>query len=119
MKNKKELNLKDFMTNSWIRVKLLILTKLLDVKYPAKINIEEGLNQDNYNFNNKTGKYKLLKDIEIAKINDLLYTEKTKIIINGNLFYHFNHQMDFITVSTKVYCLSGHIIYELSCYLST
>lgn len=91
MENKKELDLKDFMTNSWIRVKLLILTKLLDVKYPAKINIiEEGLDQDNnYNANNETGKYKykLLKDIEFAKINDLLYTEKTQIIINGNLLY--------------------------------
>lgn len=79
------------MANSWIRVKLLILTKLLDVKYPAKLNIiEEGQNQDN-NSNNKTRKSKLLKDIEIAKINDLLYTETTKILINGNLLCLYNH----------------------------
>ncbi|VVC40513.1 Mannose-6-phosphate receptor binding domain,Low-density lipoprotein (LDL) receptor class A repeat,EF-Hand [Cinara cedri] len=84
MENKKEMDLKDFMTNSWSRVKLLILAKLRDVKYPAKINIlEEGLNKyNNYNVNNETGKHKLLKDIEMAKINDLLYTEKTKILIN-------------------------------------
>lgn len=83
MENKKEFDLKDFMSNGWNRVNLLIFTKSFDKKqHLAKRNVKkEILNQD---FNhNETEKYNI-EDIEAVRINTLLYTEKTKIIINGN-----------------------------------
>lgn len=92
MENKKEFDLKDFISSGWNRVNLLIFTKSLDEKqHLPKKNVEkEILNQDfNHNSENETEKYNI-EDIEAIKINKLLYTEKTKIIINGNLLYLYN-----------------------------
>lgn len=84
MENKKEFDLKDFMANGWNRVNLLIFTKSFDEKqHLAKRKIKkEILNQDfNHSSDNETEKYNI-EDIEAIRINKLLYTEKTKIIIN-------------------------------------
>lgn len=92
MENKKEFNLKDFISNGWNRVNLLIFTKSFDEKqHLNKKNIKkEFLNQDfNYNSENETEIYNI-EDIEAVRINKLLYTEKTKIIIDGNLLYLYN-----------------------------
>jgi len=89
MENKKEIGLKDFMSNGWNHVNLLTFTKSFDEKqHLAKRNvIKEILNQDfNHSSANETEKYNI-EDIEAVRINKLLYTEKTKIIINGNLLY--------------------------------
>lgn len=83
MENKKEFDLKDFMSNGWNRVNLLIFTKSFDDK--PHLAIKEVLNQDfNHNYDNENEKYNV-EDIEALRINKLLYSEKTKIIINGNL----------------------------------
>lgn len=92
MENKKELDLKDFVSNGWNRVNLLIFTKSFDEKqHLTKKNVKkEILNQDfNRNSENETEKYNI-EDIEAIKINELLYTEKTKILIDGNLLYLYN-----------------------------
>jgi len=92
MENKKEFDIKDFMSNGWNRVSLLIFTKSFDEKQhlDKKYTKKEFLNQDfNYNSENETEKYNI-EDIEAVRINKLLYTEKTKIIIDGNLFYLYN-----------------------------
>jgi len=92
MENKKELDLKDFVSNGWNRVNLLIFTKSIDEKqHITEENVKrETLNQDfNRNSNNEPEKYNI-KDIEAVKINELLYNEKTKIIIDGNLLYLYN-----------------------------
>ncbi|KAL5243101.1 hypothetical protein ACI65C_010511 [Semiaphis heraclei] len=84
MENKKELDLKDFVSNGWNRVNLLIFTKSFDEKqHLTKKNVKkEILNQDfNRNSENETEKYNI-EDIEAIKINELLYTEKTKILID-------------------------------------
>ncbi|CAH1721130.1 unnamed protein product [Aphis gossypii] len=84
MENKKEFDLKDFLSNGWNRVNLLIFTKSFDEKqHLDKKNIKkEFLNQDfNYNSVNETEIYNI-EDIEAVRLNKLLYTEKTKIIID-------------------------------------
>jgi len=89
MENKKELDLKDFVSNGWNRLNLLIFTKSFDEKqHLTKKNVKkEILNQDSNRISkNGTEKY----NIEVVKINELLYTEKTKIIIDGNLLYLYN-----------------------------
>lgn len=49
MENKKELDLKDFMSNGWNRVKPLIFTRYIAIEHnPDKINIKQkDLNQGN------------------------------------------------------------------------
>lgn len=97
MENKKELDLKDFVSNGWNRVNLLIFTKSFDKKqHLTKKNVKkEILNQDfNRNSENETEKY-IIEVIEAIKMNELLYTEKTKIIIDGNLLYLYNLQIIF------------------------
>lgn len=91
MENKKEFDLKDFLSNGWNRVNLLIFTKSFDEKQHLVKNVKkEILNQDfNHNSNNEIEKYNI-EDIEAVRINKLLYTEKTKIIIDGNLLYLYN-----------------------------
>lgn len=87
MENRKEFDLRDFMSNGWNRVSLLIFSNSFEEKqHLAKINVKkEILNQDfNHNSKSETEKYNI-EDIEAVRINKLLYTEKTKIIINGNL----------------------------------
>lgn len=73
MEGKKIMDIKDFISNGWKRVKLLTFTKLNNLNHP-----ERNLNQDNNNI-----------DDEVLRIIQLLYTEKTKIIIDGNLFYMY------------------------------
>lgn len=73
MEGKKIMDIKDFISNGWKRVKLLTFTKLNSLNHP-----ERNLNQDNNNI-----------DDEVLRIIQLLYTEKTKIIIDGNLFYMY------------------------------
>ncbi|XP_025192707.1 glucosidase 2 subunit beta-like, partial [Melanaphis sacchari] len=84
MENKKEFDIKDFMSNGWNRLSLLIFTKSFDEKqHVDKKNVKkEFLNQDfNYKSENEIEKYNI-EDIEAVRINILLYTEKTKIIID-------------------------------------
>ncbi|XP_026820102.1 glucosidase 2 subunit beta-like [Rhopalosiphum maidis] len=90
MENKKEFEVKDFMSNGWNRVSLLIFIKSFDEKQhlDKKNTKKEFLNQDfNYNSENETEKYNI-EDIEAVRINKLLYTEKTKIIINESKKAH-------------------------------
>lgn len=83
MEDKKELNKKDFMSNGWNRVKLLIFTKSIGINnYPIKVNSIEKNNDDTVY--KKTRNYNL-EDIKSVQINEFFYSEKTKIIINGNL----------------------------------
>ncbi|XP_003242619.1 glucosidase 2 subunit beta isoform X1 [Acyrthosiphon pisum] len=90
MENKKEIDLKHFMSNGWNRVNLLIFTKSFDEKqHLAKRNVKkEILNQDfNHSSDNETEKYNI-EHVEAVRINKLLYTEKTKIIINESKKAH-------------------------------
>jgi len=81
MENKNEFDLKEFMSNFWNRLIVLICTKSFDKKpHLAK---KEVLNQDfNHNSDNETEKYNI-EDIEAVKTNKFICTEKTKIIIYG------------------------------------
>lgn len=72
MMNKTELDFKDFISSGWNRVKLLIYSKYVGAKYPVKIN-------DNV----KDPNHKVVDYDESILINELLYSEKTKTIING------------------------------------
>lgn len=83
MEDKKELNINDFMSIGWNHVKLLIYTKSIGIKnHPLIVNSKEQNSDDNVNEKNK--KYNL-NDIESVRINEFFYSEKTRIIINGNL----------------------------------
>lgn len=83
MEGKDEINIKDFMSIGWNRVKLLIFTKSIGSKnHPIKVNLKEK-NNDN-NANKEIKKYNT-EYIESVRINEFLYSEKTKSIINGNL----------------------------------
>jgi len=71
MDSKKEFDLKDFMSNGWNRINLLIITKSFDEKqHLAKKNVKkEILNQDfNHSSENETEKYNI-EDIEALRIN--------------------------------------------------
>lgn len=72
MEGKTMMDIKDFISNGWKRVKLLTFTK------------SNNLNKD-INFINKNEEYTI--EDKVFRINKLLYTEKTKIIIDGNLLH--------------------------------
>lgn len=86
MEGKKDLNLNDFMSNGWKYLKLLSLKSSIEINHqPVILNKKENLIQDDeYHINNETEKYEKY-NVEAVKINELLFTEKTKIIIHGNL----------------------------------
>lgn len=83
MDGKNKLNIKDFMSIGWNRVKLLMFTKSINLKnYTIRVTSKEK--DSDHNVNKKTRKYNF-EDIESEKINEFLYSEKTKLIINGNM----------------------------------
>lgn len=80
MMNRKELDFKDFTFSGWNYVKLLIYPK-----YPVKIDIiKKYQNQKNnhLNINNELRQYDDGIN-ESIKLNELLYSEETKILVNG------------------------------------
>lgn len=81
MEGKKVLNLNDFLSNGWKRLRQLSFKTSIEVKHhPAIFNVKnENLNQEY--LTNETEKF----NVEAVRINELLFTEKTKIIIHGNL----------------------------------
>lgn len=78
MGNKTELDLKDFMSSGWNRLQQLIFSKLGDANqyYTPEINVEKRGNNKNLQYS--------FENIDVAKINELSYSEDTKILINGN-----------------------------------
>lgn len=90
MEDKKELDLNDFISDGWNRVNLLVFTQSKLSRTKANVKTKD-LNQVNiyHNANNET-KHNINNDVEAGITNELLYTKKTKLIINGNLLYlHF------------------------------
>jgi hypothetical protein len=84
MKGKKIFDLNDFMSNGWKCLKLLRYKTPKEIKHhPSILKVKkDNLIQDNkYHINNETEEY----NVETVNVKELLFTEKTKIIIHGNL----------------------------------
>lgn len=101
MEGKKVFDLNDLMSNGWKRLKLLSIKTSKEIKhYPSILKVKkENLMQDNeYHLNNETEEY----NVETIKIKELLYTEKTKIIIHGNLLLIL---VIICNIKSKIYCV--------------
>lgn len=95
MENKKEISLEDFMSNSWSRLKQLILAENVDVKdteQPAVDDVdndrqlEEGEDQDENEDESESEEYeinKVNKYTEYENLDESQYDEETKLIVEG------------------------------------
>ncbi|XP_025409685.1 glucosidase 2 subunit beta-like isoform X2 [Sipha flava] len=87
MEGKKIFDLNDFMSNGWKCLKLLRYKTPKEIKHhPSILEVKkDNLIQDNkYHINNETEEY----NVETVNVKELLFTEKTKIIIHESKEAH-------------------------------
>lgn len=91
MENKKEMNLEDFVTNGWTRLKQLMHAQSLNIQAaenPVEENDKPIEGEDQEESDNEDENEPVEDEIKYAETNDELnesqYDEETKLIVEGN-----------------------------------
>lgn len=90
MEDKKEISLEEFVSSNWSRLKQLIITQSVNIKETEHLaeedtdrQIEEGEDQDDNEDENEPVDDEV-KDTESEDLDENLYDEETKLIVEGN-----------------------------------